>query len=76
MNQITLPKNQYDQLLHQAKAYRKITANFFKYLISDSVSQTVEDFRKTDLYTEPFLKDLEDGLKKSSYAKTYGHKSS
>ena len=31
------------------------------------ISKIIEDFRKIGSYTEQFLKDLEKGLKKSSY---------
>lgn len=72
--QITLPKIKYEQLKRQAAAYRKFTARFFEFIVKDPVSQVVDDFRKTDLYTEEFLRDLEDGLRNSSYAKKYGNK--
>jgi hypothetical protein len=49
-------------------------AKFFELVVKDPVEEVVEDFRKTNLYSEKFLKDLEAGLKKSSYAKKYGIK--
>jgi len=38
-------------------------------MIKDPIEEVINDFRKTNLYTKGFLADLEDGLKKSSYAK-------
>ena len=35
--------------------------------------EVVADFRVADLYTDEFITDLEDGLRKSSYAKKYAH---
>lgn len=71
---ITLSKTEYQRLKLQAKAYQKIMAKFFELAVKDPLWQVVEDFRKTNLYTEEFLKDLESGLKKSSYLKYYGDK--
>ena len=31
-----------------------------------AIFEIIEDFSKTDLYTEEFLKDLESGIRKSS----------
>jgi hypothetical protein len=36
---------------------------------TNSPQEIVEDFKKTRLYTAGFLKDLGDGLRKSSYGK-------
>lgn len=33
----------------------------------DKIKIVVNDFRKTKIYSEEFLKDLEQGLRKSSY---------
>lgn len=74
MTQITLPKNEYEQLKRQAAAYRRFAAKFFESIIKDPIDQVVEDFRRTNLYAEGFLKDLESGLRKSSYTKTYENK--
>ena len=73
---ITLPKTEYQRLKAQAKAYQKIMSKFFEFALKDSVKEVVEDFRRTNLYTEEFLKDLEAGLKKSSYFKKHGNKAS
>jgi len=71
---VTLSKNEYEQLKQQAMAYKKFTANFFYFLIKDSVKDVVNDFRKTNLYADGFLNDLEAGLFDSSYFQNYGHK--
>jgi len=69
MQTITISKNEYKKLLSQAKAYQKLAGEIFKKVINDPVSDLVDDFRKTGIYTDDFLIDLEKGLKKSSYAK-------
>jgi hypothetical protein len=74
MAQITITKTEYERLKQQAAAYRKFAAKFFDLIIRDPIEELVTDFRKTNLYTEDFLNDLESGLRKSSYAKSYGNK--
>jgi len=69
MNKITISKNEYIKLQKQAESYRKLAGRVFEFMIKDSPKEVVEDFRKTDLYTTGFLKDLGDGLEKSSYGK-------
>lgn len=69
MKTITIPKTEYKILLSRAKAYEKLTGSIFKNAIKDPVNDIVSDFKKTNLYTDGFLKDLEVGLKKSSLAK-------
>lgn len=71
---VTLSKTEYEQLKKQAEAYRKFAAKFFELVIRDPIAEVMEDFRRTNLYTEEFLTDLEDGLRKSSYAQRYGNK--
>lgn len=39
----------------------------FKSFVPDRVSDIINDFRKTGKYNKKFLKDLERGLKKSSF---------
>lgn len=73
MAQVTLPKTEYEQLKRQAEAYRKFAARIFELAIRDPIEEVVKDFRRTNLYTKGFLKDLESGLRKSSYAKQYGN---
>lgn len=74
MDKVVLPKTEYKKLKRQAEAYRKFAEKFFDLAIRDPVEEVVEDFRKTKLYSENFLKDLESGLRKSSYKKKYGNK--
>jgi hypothetical protein len=70
MQTITIPKNEYKRLLSLAKAYQKLAGEIFKKVINDPIKDVVDDFRRTKLYTDEFLHDMEDGLKKSSYAKS------
>ena len=69
MPQVTIPQAEYTSLQKQATAYRNIARGVFELPLRDSVKNLVEDFRKTDLYANEFLKDLEDGLSKSSFAR-------
>jgi len=69
MAEITISKTEYQTLQKQARAFQIFAEHFFNSLIKDPVSQVVEDFRKTNLYTADFLADLEDGLLSSSWAK-------
>lgn len=73
-SRVILSKTEYNALKRQAEAYRKFAARFFETAVSDPVKDVVSDFRKTGLYTKSFLKDIESGLKKSSYLKKYAHK--
>ncbi|MBI2024878.1 MAG: hypothetical protein HYT03_02220 [Candidatus Harrisonbacteria bacterium] len=74
MVKVTLPETEYKQLKRQADAYKKMATKLFELAIKDPVENVVEDFRRTDLYTQEFLKDLESGLQKSSYIRNYGNK--
>ncbi|MDP3948831.1 MAG: hypothetical protein Q8Q17_02690 [bacterium] len=69
MNKITISKTEYLKLRKQAEGYQKFASRLFESVIKDPIQEVVEDFRGTSLYTEAFLKDLEDGLQKSSYGK-------
>ena len=73
---VTLPKQDYLRLKQEAEAYRSMAAKVFELPLRDPVDEVVADFRATDLYTDKFLTDLEDGLRKSSYAKKYAHQTS
>ena len=70
MSTVTITKEEYKTLKHQARAYQKLTSRVFESVLKDPISDVVQDFRKTNIYTDDFLADLENGLKKSSYAKT------
>lgn len=74
MTKIVIPKTEYESLRRQAAAYRKFAEKFFESLIKDPIQDVVADFRRVNLYAEGFLKDLESGLRKSSYGKKYGNK--
>ncbi|MDO8626349.1 MAG: hypothetical protein Q7K39_02750 [Candidatus Magasanikbacteria bacterium] len=69
MNYITIPKTEYRQLKRHASAFRNLSAQIFKSALRDPIADVVEDFKKTESYTKGFLRDLESGLRKSSYAK-------
>ena len=69
---ITIPRIEYVRLKREAQAYRRFAEQLFQTVVQYPIDDVVADFRKTNLYTEEFLADLEDGLRKSSYAKSYG----
>jgi hypothetical protein len=69
MSDITISKAEYRRLKQQASAYRKLTSHLFESIVKAPIEDVVENFRSTDLYTDDFLKDLEEGLRKSSYGK-------
>lgn len=69
---VTIPKVKYEQLKRHAEAYRRFAANFFEAAVRDSIGEITDDFRKTALYTEEFLHDLDAGLRKSSLGKKHG----
>lgn len=66
---ITLSKTEYNKLKKQARAYKVLSSQFFASKIKDPIKDIVDDFKNTDIYTDEFLKDLEGGLRKSSYSK-------
>lgn len=74
MAKVTIPKTEYERLKRQSTAYRQVAEKFFDLIVKDPIKEVVEDFKKTNIYTEDFLKDLESGLRESSYAKKYGNK--
>jgi len=69
MDKIAIKKTEYRRLRRQADAYKKIAQHIHASILRDAVHDVVEDFKKTSLYSEAFLGDLETGLRKSSYAK-------
>lgn len=69
MDTIAIPKTEYRRLRRQADAYKKIAGNLNELLLRDSVSELADDFRKTGLYAEEFVDDLQKGLRRSSYGK-------
>ena len=75
-NTITLSQEEYMRLKKQAHAYKTLASKIFELRLSDPIDEVVADFRNADLYEEGFLKDLDEGLRKSSYAKKYANKTS
>ena len=69
MSYISIPKKEYQQLKKQARTLRQFYVRFFRAALTDPVDDVVEDFRNTKLYSKGFLRDLEAGLRKSSYGK-------
>jgi len=69
MSQITISKKEYIQLKNQSQAYKKVASNLFAAILKDPIEDVVNDFKKTRLYTNKFLSDLENGLRRSSYGK-------
>lgn len=63
MSTVTIPKTEYQSLIRQANAYRKIASGFATQVIETPITQVVENFRTTKKYSKEFLTDLEDGLK-------------
>ena len=72
---VTLSKQEYLSLKQQAQAYRALAAKVFELPLKDPITE-VADFKTAGLYTKEFLADLEDGLRKSSYARKYANQAS
>lgn len=72
-NPVTLPKQEYLRLKQQAQAYRAMVTKLFELPLRDPIDEVIADFCDTDLYSDDFLTDLEEGLRKSSYSKKYAH---
>lgn len=68
---ITLPKKEYHRLVEKALRYdyihQLLKEDVFASPPTRSVKKVIESFTKTGLYNKNFLKDLEKGLKRSSY---------
>ena len=65
---ITISKEKYKKLLSIEKAYTKLAKTFIASAKENSVIPVVREFEKSGLYTKGFLKDLQVGLNKSTYA--------
>ena len=74
MATVTIPKTKYDQLKRQAQAYRRFATNVFEAVVRDPIGEITDDFRKSALYTEEFLHDLDAGLHKSSLMKRHANR--
>ena len=66
METITIPKEEYELLKSQAQIYKIIASDFFKTIGNDNLKNLMSEFKETNLYSEDFLADLENGLSKSS----------
>ena len=71
MSKIAIPKIEYTRLQRQAGAYRKLAGRFFESVIRNPIDTVLDDFEATGLYSDKFIGDLRDGLKKSSYGKKW-----
>jgi hypothetical protein len=69
IEEITITKKEYLKLINQAEAFNKLKSAVFESILSDPISEVLEDFRTTELYSDEFLNDLEGGLRKSNYLK-------
>ena len=66
MNKIVIPTTEYKKLRRQATAYKKLVGRLFESIVRDPIQDVVSDFRKTNFYTDEFLHDLGEGLRRSS----------
>lgn len=73
---VSLPKDEYLRLKQEAGAYRFMATKIHELPLKDPVKDLMADFKSTNLYTDDFLADMEEGLRKSSYAKKYAHQTS
>ena len=66
MDKISISSTEYKRLRRQAEAHKKLVSRFFESVARDYVDEIVGDFKKAKLYSEDFLLNLEEGLRKSS----------
>ncbi len=69
MSQVSITKKEYQTLKRHSVAYQKLTTRLFKAVVQDDITEVVRDFDDTNQYSKGFLKDLEAGLRKSSYSR-------
>ena len=69
MNKVAVSTTEYKKLQRHSRAYQKLVGRLFESVLRDPVADVVADFRKTTLYSEAFLRDLETGLRRSSLGK-------
>ena len=69
MNTVSIQKTEYQRLRRHAAAYRKMAERVYESVLRDPIKEVAEDFRRTGLYTDEFIVDLESGLRNSSYAR-------
>ena len=72
MTTITLPKIEYLNLKKRAEAFDNMVAgvnpSLFFVPVEKSRKKIISEFSKTKLYSKEFIKDLEKGLKRSSFS--------
>jgi hypothetical protein len=68
MEKITIPKEKYERLLLIEEAYTKLFKVMLDSYNANLIEPVVKDFEDTGIYSEEFIKDLREGLQKSTYA--------
>ena len=74
MPTVTIPPNEYEYLLSQANAYKRLASDFASQIIERPLPEIIKSFRSTGKYTDQFLLDLEDGLKDLRRSKAWKSK--
>ena len=73
MAKVSLPKEEYHQLVKKALRYdylrQLLKEDLFASPPTRSIKKVIESFARTGLYNKQFLRDLEKGLRRSSYFK-------
>jgi len=71
MQTVTLPKTEYQELNRVKRRYemmrKLLQLDSFDKPTTKNTKKIIDEFRKTRLYNEDFLKSLERGLKDSPY---------
>lgn len=70
METVTISKKEYKQLAEKAMRYDFLRVAMEKDLFASppkNASKIVNEFKKTGLYNEEFIKSLENGLNRSKY---------
>ena len=63
----TVSVSELNLLKKKARAYERMAARVFELPLRAPIEEVVSDFKATGYYAADFLKDLESGLKKSSW---------
>ena len=75
METITIPKKEYHELLEKTLRYEYLRGvieekeDIFSPPPTKDEKEIIKNFKETKLYSSAFLKNLEKGLKRSSYCK-------
>lgn len=68
---VTIPKKEYQQLAEKALRYeylrQLLEEDIFACPPAKNIKEVVREFKKTNLYSQDFLKSLEKGLGRSSH---------